>query len=213
MDSGSVMNGTPHTNHDRQPVQNGVNGANGVVQADKGKGKESMANGAPGAVSKPAELPEGIQHITEGFFPLGHIIKRQAQRTLHELGDTIDQLAKMPISGASTNGNAKDVDDTSEENIAKKMTWIEFARRNHDNWIKVAVITEWSKRAKDVGKLIDLNNHLMGERWAYDAALDHIIQIRRGLPQARVPTPDLKTAHYALTTGRAPWMPEVRVFH
>lgn len=158
-----------------------------------------------------------IVHITQGYIPLSKVLTRLAQSTHNALQDQIAALAKMPLPTAAMNGNStvpnSDVEDGSGENIAKKTSILNFAMREHRKWVKALVITEWSRKADMVSKLIDLRFHLQGQEVLFSGALDVMGHVKRDLTFARMPSPDLKTALQVLSTGEAAWMPDVGFAH
>lgn len=220
------------TDHDRRPA---VNGINGVTNApDKGKVKSVANNGgvtqnggeagsrqqnlpmpqpSNDQPSRMNDLPEEIIHITQGFVPLSLLLTRLAQVTHNSVQDKIAELVKMPIPAAAINGSvshgASSPDDTSGENLRKKANLLHFIQDMHAKWVKALVIMEWSRKSEMVSKLIDLKFHVDQQRILYDAALDNIVNVKRDLTFARMPSPDLKTALQILSTGSAPWMPDV----
>lgn len=159
------------------------------------------------------DLPSDIVHITQGFIPLSALLTRLAQVTHNSLQDKVAELAKMPIPATALNGNAvhstNNADDTSNENLRKKGALLHFAQDMHAKWVKALVITEWSRKSEMVSKLIDLKFHIDQQRILYDASLDNMVNVKRDLTFARMPSPDLKTALQVLSTGTAPWMPDV----
>lgn len=159
------------------------------------------------------DLPEEIVHITHGFVPLSLLLTRLAQVTHNSLQDKMAELAKMPLPATAVNGNsaAGGLDDSSSENLRKKGNLASFAQDLHGKWLKALVITEWSRKSEMVSKLIDLKFHIDQQRILYDASLDNIVNVKRDLTFARMPSPDLKTALQVLSTGKAPWMPDVSV--
>ncbi|XXG94076.1 mediator complex subunit [Hypoxylon texense] len=216
-------NGTfaPQSTSDRQ------NGALVGPGPGDSKGTSAMINGEEnGDGAKPAQpqrlntnpsrmndLPDEIQHVTMGFVPLGLLLSRLAQKTHNQLGDEIMALAKIQLPATAVNGNSAHVgaaaDDTSPENLTKKSRLLNFVQEKHAEWVKLAVITRWSRNAESVSKLIDLMGLLRQQQAKYLEILDHIITIKSGLAFARLPNPDLHTAHYVLSTGTAPWMPDL----
>ncbi|KAI0200303.1 mediator complex subunit MED14 [Astrocystis sublimbata] len=224
---GAVMmdSGASHlqsTNHDR----NNGSFANGVRETPNGvaaHGDESTASGAHSALngsqtpisaaSRMNDLPDEIQHITQGFVPLGVFLSRLAQQTHNQLGDEIAALAKMPMPSSAMNGNLATsdafMDDNSPENLNKKVRLLSFVQERHGEWVKALVIANWSRKAEPVSKLIDLMHHIQKTRAYYQGSLDYMINIKRDLTYARIPTPDLRTALQVLSTGQAPWMPEL----
>lgn len=158
------------------------------------------------------DLPDEIVHITQGFIPLSALLTRLTQVTHNSLQDTITEMAKMPLPATVTNGvssHSTANDDLSTENLRKKETLLNFAQDHHAKWVKALVITEWSRKTDKVSKLIDLKFHLDQQRMLFDVAVDNLVNIKRDLTYARMPSPDLKTALQTLSTGSAPWMPDV----
>lgn len=157
-------------------------------------------------------LPPEIAHITQGYMSLSTLLKRLSARTHEDLKTKITQLSHMPIPSSALNTNGAhmtSVDDNSTENLAKKLALLNFAQSTHADWVKALVITNWSRRSEDVSKTIDLKIYLDQQKSMYDMAIHEMSEVKRSLPYARVPNPDLKTALQVLSTGEAPWMPEV----
>ncbi|KAI1310463.1 mediator complex subunit MED14 [Xylaria venustula] len=217
------------TNHDRNngPLTNGARDSpNGLVSHAGSQGaidKNVAPNGdlahagdsqssAP-LISRMNDLPDEIQHITQGFVPLSVLLSRLAQQTHNQLGDEIMALAKMPVPSSTMNGNMVNADvssdDNSLENLNKKVRLLNFVQERHGEWVKALIIANWSRKAEPVSKLIDLMHHINKTRAIYQGSLDYMINIRRDLTYARIPNPDLRTALHVLSTGQAPWMPEL----
>jgi mediator of RNA polymerase II transcription subunit 14 len=206
----SNINNGPLTNGDRDHANGGVShGDQGAVGANAALN----ANGSQSLVSRMNDLPDEIQHITQGFVPLNILLSRLAQQTHNQLADEIMALAKMPLPPSAMNGNAANgdvsLDDNSPESLNKKVRLLKFVQERHAEWIKALVICHWSRRAQDVSKLIDLMHHINKTRSIYQASLDFMINIKRDLTFARIPNPDLNTALQVLSTGQAPWMPDL----
>ncbi|KAJ6445617.1 mediator-RNA polymerase II transcription subunit 14 [Purpureocillium lavendulum] len=218
------------TDHDRDLAVNGVNGAGAAsheqTAPDKGKAPATdshhdVVNGgevvkaAPPAdqPSRMNDLPEEIVHITQGFVPLSLFLTRLAQVSHNSLQEKVAELVKMPIPSAAVNGNStynsSGPDDGSTENLRKKASLATFAQDMHGKWLKALVIAEWSRKAGAVSKLIDLKFHIDQQRVLYDATLDNVVNLKRDLTFARMPSPDLKTALQVLSTGSAPWIPDL----
>ncbi|KAI6502084.1 mediator complex subunit [Pyricularia oryzae] len=158
------------------------------------------------------DLPDEIVHITENFLSLNQLLSRLAQRSHNELEDTIRSLAKKPLPmPPMLNGNAdhNTIEDLSNENLDKKVTLLKFAQEQHAKWVKALVITDWSKKASTLSKLIDLKVHMHTQMEKYDFVLDRMMHNKRNLAYARLPSPDLKTALEVLANGDAPWMPDL----
>ncbi|KAH8675385.1 mediator complex subunit MED14 [Xylariales sp. PMI_506] len=227
-----IQNGLP-TNHDRD-TNGSINGSNSFASqtpADKSNGvsegrrdvggddgKEMVngpltASGGGTSSSRMNDLPDEIQHITQGYIPLGLLLSRLAQRTHNQLQSKILELAKMPAPAAAVNGSTPHSgappDDASVENLTKKASLLNFIQDTHGRWVKALVIAAWSRKASTVSKLIDLYNLIGTESRTYAQALDYMINIKRDLSFARLPNPDLRTALQVLSTGEASWMPDL----
>ncbi|KAI1486963.1 mediator complex subunit MED14-domain-containing protein [Biscogniauxia mediterranea] len=195
----------------------GNTGVNGMVNGNENGHSAGIDSDQPQrsvhGSSRMNDLPDEIQHITQGYVPLGVLLSRLAQQTHNQLSDEIMALAKMPVSASAVNGNSAHGDaafeDASAENLSKKVRLLNFVQEKHAEWVKALVIANWSRKAEPVSKLIDLMHHINMQRKKYDDALDYMINIKRDLTFARVPNPDLKTALYVLATGTAPWMPDL----
>ena len=119
----------------------------------------------------------------------------------------------MPIPASALHAGASGLtegDDASPENVAKKKALLSFAQSTHADWVKVLVVTNWSRRSEDVSKTIDLKVYTDTQKSLYDMAIHEMAELKRGLAPARVPNPDLKTGLAVLSTEKASWMPEVR---
>ncbi|OTB02317.1 hypothetical protein M426DRAFT_198283 [Hypoxylon sp. CI-4A] len=185
-------------------MTNGNGAGDGVIAA-----QPQRVNTNP---SRMNDLPDEIKHITDGFVPLGLLLSRLAQKTHNQLADEIVALSKMPAPTPAVNGNAAHggaiADDTSTENLGKKARLLNFVQERHAEWVKAAVITRWSRNAHNVSKLIDLMWVINSQRITYDRTIHTMAENKRNLTFARLPNPDLGTAHQVLSSGTAPWMPE-----
>lgn len=191
-------------------VPNGLNGS--FVDSSR------LQNGGGDAIPQDLQerfnqLPPEIAHITQGYLPLSKLLSRLAQKTHNDLSSTILELSQMPIPSSAVNGNTSHmitVEDSSAENLAKKLRMLKFTQDAHTEWTKALVITGWSRRAEDVSRTIDLKIHLDNQTQFYDNAVYDLGEVKKGLIHARLPNPDLPTALEVLTTGKASWMPDVR---
>ncbi|POS85131.1 hypothetical protein EPUL_003911 [Erysiphe pulchra] len=167
------------------------------------------------SMGKNNDLPPEILHITQGYISLKTLIARLAQKTHRDLLKTVIDLAQMPTPTLKANSNGTQVitvDDTSTENLAKKLRILKFVTEAHEAWTKALVITGWSRKAEDVSKIIDLKVHLDARLQDYVAAIDQMAHDKRGYIHARLPNPDIKTALEVMETGKASWMPEVGLY-
>ncbi|KAL3419037.1 Mediator of RNA polymerase II transcription subunit 14 [Phlyctema vagabunda] len=198
----------PHQN--MTPTSPGMpNGFNGPsADASSQRQTQGGANLNPGI----DELPPEIVHLTEGYIPLSRVLTRLAQTTHNTLTSKILELAQMQVPTSAVNGGPSAVtmaEGNSVENVQKKLRLLGFAQDAHADWTKVLVLTEWSRKAVDVSKIIDLRLFLQGQNHAYVNAIDEMSFLKRDLAQARIPNPNLKTALEVLSTGKASWMPEL----
>lgn len=195
-------------------TQNGSLGK-GLVHSPSDDGAKSI-NAYPSLAKDIAadliRLPPELRHITEGLISLPTLLARRAQVSHNSLNSMIQTLAEMPSPPAAVNGNHISGlgDQSTIDNIKKKVALLQWAEKEHADWVKVLVITSWSRVADDVGKLIDLKVRADEDRLHYDWAVDTLVELKRSLIHARIPNPDLKTALEILTTGQASWMPDVR---
>lgn len=219
------VNGTSHTSEKIQdkgkgrvePQQNMTPTSPTVPNGLNGNFMESSQHQNGGGDAIPADmqdrvnqLPPEIAHITQGYMPLSKLLSRLAQKTHNDLSKTILELAQMSAPASVVNGLHKSAaDDTSQENLNKKLRLVKFAQDAHTEWTKALVITGWSRRAEDVSRTIDLKIHLDSQGQFYESAIYELSEIKKGLIHARLPNPDLKTALEVLTTGKASWMPDV----
>jgi mediator of RNA polymerase II transcription subunit 14 len=214
---------------------NGVNGGSvkREISPDKGKGLlANMASGGDGSAmdvdsgpqggpvgalpaghySSMDDLPDEIQHITADIQSLGFVISRLAQFSHGQLQEQILSLASKPLPQAITNGNANyqatGAEDTSAESIEKKLSLLKFIQGLHTRWVKALVITEWSKKAGEVSRLIDIRSHLAKKVEEINQVFFDLVNTKRDLHWAKVPSPDLKTALEVLSSGEVTWMPE-----
>lgn len=202
-------------------VREGATAAGRELSPESG-GKKKMGDGTAMDVgsdwqglslSKMDELPDELQHITTGILPLDVILTRLAQFSHAMLQDQILTLASKPLPQSLPNGNASyqptGAEDTSPESVEKKVLFLNFIQELHTKWVKTLVITEWSKKADQVGKLIDIRSHLIAKLELFNSGFWDMIKTKQDMLWAKVPSPDLKTALEVLATGEASWMPDV----
>lgn len=193
---------------------NGSNDGLSLQQPDDSLKKEDDDHVARSKnLSKMGALPPEIKHITEGFLSLPRLLARRAQVSHNTMIQMIQTMSEMPLTLPQTNGftDASRPDDTSVDNMKKKVQFLKYAEKEHADWVKALVITSWARVSDDVRKLIDLKVHIDTERLYYDFALDRMVEVKRNLIHARLPNPDLRTALETLSTAKASWMPDVRL--
>ncbi|RFU32456.1 hypothetical protein B7463_g3889, partial [Scytalidium lignicola] len=197
----------------RSPAASTVpNGLDGSFDDTARRTNHAVESRSQNITERINELPPELVHITQGYLPLSRLLTRLAQQTHNGLSSKIMEVAQMPMHAAGVNGNGVHTpatDDNSVENVNKKLRLLTFAQETHANWTKALVLTEWSRKAEDVSKIIDLKVHLDKQRSFYDIAIHEMMEMKRSLIHARVPNLDLKTALEVLSTGKAPWMPDL----
>ncbi|OIW34566.1 MED14-domain-containing protein [Coniochaeta ligniaria NRRL 30616] len=159
------------------------------------------------------DLPDEIQHITAQSMPLGLLLSRLAQISHNHLQELIAELATRPVAQNSAVNGAPDyrtttAEDTSPESLEKKRLLLEFIQNLHTRWVKALVITEWSRKAEPVGRLIDVKNYIEQQLAHFTQQAYAIADVKKQLIFARLPSPDLKTALEVLSSGDVSWMPE-----
>ncbi|PWY69170.1 mediator of RNA polymerase II transcription subunit 14 [Aspergillus sclerotioniger CBS 115572] len=151
--------------------------------------------------------PPDLPHITQGFFPFSKLINRSVQQCWNDLSDMITELAEMQVnpheyhpSPVPTSG--KYPGNQPPDNTRKKLRMLEFSHAKRAEFIKLLVLSQWSRQAADVSKLIDIQNFIRARHQAYTGALQCVGDMKRDLVQAQVANPDLKTALEVLSKGK-----------
>lgn len=191
------------------PDGTSTNGGHVVTNGLAGSLSNGTTHGAP--ADSPNAVPPEIDHVVGNYMPLSRLFQRTAQECFNNLNDTITALAALPatqpaIRNALTNGA---VNTAAVPNSEKKLKWLHFANNNREKFIKLLVLLQWSRRIGEVSKLIDLVVWANNQIQYYDAASHFMGEIKRGLHQAKVPSPDIQTAIEVLTLGRSERMPEL----
>lgn len=187
-----------------------VNGASRNVDALNQHSKAFTDKTGETVPAAPFELP----HITQGFFPFGALVNRAAQQCWNDLSELITELAAIQVPpqespAAATPTNGKVIGNQSSENVHKKVRLLEFAHAKRAEFIKLLVLSQWSRQAADVSRLIDLQGFIRTRHQAYAAALQYVGEMKRDLVRAQVANPDLKTALEVLSKGRVVSLPDV----
>lgn len=208
----ALPNGVRPTNGgDALPNGTYVNG----ISADPIENKPQLANGIENLIN--GQLPPEIEHITYGYIPLSRLISRLAQETFNNLTDVIDEISTPGASEAASHSgfssnqiNGNRVVDSRNSDILKRQRMLEWAQQRRDDFIKILVLSQWSRQAEQVGKCIDLNVWLGTQRRTYNDAVAWVGEFKRVVEHTKLPNPDLKTALEALSLGKASWLPDVR---
>ncbi|KAK4147698.1 mediator complex subunit MED14-domain-containing protein [Dichotomopilus funicola] len=181
--------------------------------------------------AKMEEAADEVEHITTDLIPLSLLLSRLAQYSHMKLQEFILEAASKPLPDHALNGNAKGAigginghmntnanggikapspfhEDTSAESLEKKTMALKFMQDLHSRWVKALVITEWSRNAEEVGRLIDLRTHLAQKLERLGHTFWEMVQVKTSMDFAKIPSPDLKTALEVLSTGAVHWMPD-----
>jgi len=185
------------------------------MPADPIESKPQLANGIENLIN--GQLPPEIEHITYGYIPLSRLISRLAQETFNNLTDVIDEISTTGAAEATNNSgfpsnqiNGNRGVDSRNSDILKRQRMLEWAQQRRDDFIKILVLSQWSRQAEQVGKCIDLNVWLGTQRRTYNDAVAWVGEFKRVVEHTKLPNPDLKTALEALSLGKASWLPDVR---
>ncbi|KAF9636250.1 Mediator complex subunit Med14 [Lasiodiplodia theobromae] len=178
---------------------------------------KAITNGAASLSQSPAanhsQLPPELTHFTEFYMPFGKLVERVAQETNVSLGELLDKMSNLQVSPAPVmngiNGHAMNgATPQSRDNEEKKTLMLNWAWGEREKFIKLLVLSKWSRNCDDVSKMIDLNAWLTEQMNHYEEAPKWIGQLKLNMDPAKAPNPDLKTALEVLSTGKAPWMPD-----
>lgn len=210
--TGGNENGTAYKNGDHG-LANGTdaNGTSSDALEIQRKPSYAIAN----VIS---QLPPEIEHITTGFLPLSTLIARLVQETFNGLTDVINEMSDMQVPQAShhthfnsskpqVNGNG--AGNSNQVNVQKKLRMLEFAQNRRAQFIKLLVLSQWSRQAEEVSKVIDTRSWLASQGRIFDEAIHWMGEMKRILIPIKMPNPDIRTALEALSLGRAPRLPDL----
>lgn len=184
---------------------NGSVHVNGVGRAVDALNQQIILDGT---VPAAPELP----HITEGFFPLGTLINRAVQQCWNGLSELITELAAVQIStepSPPSMTNGKSLGNQSAENVQKKIRLLQFAHTRRAEFIKLLVLSQWSRQAAEVNRLIDIQGFIRERHQAYTDAIQYVGAMKCQLVRAQMANPDFKTALEVLCNGRVAALPDV----
>ncbi|KAL9613599.1 MAG: hypothetical protein Q9167_001881 [Letrouitia subvulpina] len=149
--------------------------------------------------------PPEIQHITFGYLPFSALITRLVQDTFNSLNDMVNDMADLPMPLINGVGGS----NLSQTNIQKKITMLSFCQERRAQLIKVLVLSQWSRQAESISKVIDMRVWLDGQRRLYDDACLWMGELKRILGPVKVPNTDLQSALEPLSLGTASWLPDL----
>lgn len=214
--SNEAPNGSPGSFGDSMKPDQTSSFINGAVRANgTGREFEGLSQHAKARNSNSTEVapePFELLHITEGFYPLGVLVHRAVQQCWNDLSELITELAAIHVPSdysAASLSSGKPSGNLSPENVQKKMRILDFAHAKRAEFIKLLVLSQWSRQAAEVRQLIDVSSFIRTRQQAYDVAVQHVGGMKRGLVLAQVANPDLRTALEVLAKGRVRSLPDV----
>lgn len=198
-------------------LSNGVQMSNGVNLGGAGNTSAQVAKAASQALTRITEMPPEIQHITQDFIPLAKLINRSVQQTFNGLTELVNELADTEAEQISqsiqVNGrpipNGVPASHQSEKSRHEKKRIVEWADDQRKWFIKLLVLSQWSRSVGDIGKVIDLYAWINSQKFQYEMAAFSMGELRRNLAAAQLPNPDLATALEVLSTGKVSALPDV----
>jgi mediator of RNA polymerase II transcription subunit 14 len=189
--------------------------SNGPVHVN-GTGREAdSSNQLSKATQRMEELtitPYEIPHITQGFFSFGTLVNRAVQNCWNELSELISELAtiQVPPDHSTAHGAiGKSPGNQSAQNMHKKLKILEWGHAKRAEFIKLLVLSDWSRQASEVSRLIDIQGFIRTRHQAYSNAMNFLGVMKQDLVRAQVANPDLKTALEVLAKGRVASLPDV----
>lgn len=196
---------------------NGLDAHTDTAVSNANPGKLAV-DGASTAVATPimvqqAQLPPDIAHVgPEAYHALSKLLARIAQECYNGLEDTLHKMSGLALAKQANGMNGVASQDNPEVNKRKKLLLLKFAQENRAKFIKLLVLTEWGqKSAVDIGKVIDLYSWAKEQAAHMDFADEQVNQIKILSAYARENNPDIRTALEVLATGKASWIPTVRM--
>ena len=156
--------------------------------------------------------PPELQHVDQGFVPFRIVVERIAQETHNTMEELIMALSDPefpPTYEKDDRGHdilSRVLDDA---NTTKKNRLWDFAQLWRSKFIKLMVLSQWSRNAAAVSKIIDIHNFIFTQRMNYGLVLFWMKELKRILVPDKLPAPDLKTAIEVLTTGKVAGGPNV----
>ncbi|KAI4247528.1 MAG: hypothetical protein L6R40_001476 [Gallowayella cf. fulva] len=195
----------------KRTVENDQHGGSPLVNGARGGASANQTSGDPTAFKTSAlenpstQLPPEIMHITQGYLPLSELITRLVQETFNGMSAVINDMSQlqMPQVNGSAPANPPPV------NVQKKLSLLEFAQDRRAKFIKILVLSQWSRQAESISRVIDLKVWLNTQNRQYDEACSWMGALKRMMALERMPNPDLKTALEALSLGKVLGLPDL----
>ena len=151
--------------------------------------------------------PPEIEHITQGFLSLSTVAQRAAQEAHNATEELIAALAD-PYPSEQNGPWPKVPPDDGPDALKKYRLW-DFVHVWRSKFIKLLVLSQWTRNAEAVSKIIDINQFIFTRKTDYREAINWMAELKRSLLNHKIPTPDLKTAIELLSSGKAAWVSDV----
>ena len=129
--------------------------------------------------------PPPIPHITANMIPLNVVLERISLDAYNK----IREYFKFMESG-------------TQSDVEKKRQLLELLVSIRENFLRLYVISKWSKNHKEISKLIDIFAWLREQNQAIINTIMSFGAIKSSLIGAKLPEPDLMTSLEVLLTGR-----------
>lgn len=192
---------------------NGTSQENGVLTNGVSHHLTNGDQAAPALSDDPANrLPPELEHFSDSYVPFGKLLERMAQQAYFDLNETIDAMADMRVQDQppAVNGtSSQPTNDTSSTSVDKKLRLMNYAQNQKDRFIKALVLADWGRNMDDMNKLIELCMWLRQQDEMSHLAADGIMRLKHNMIAAKMPNPNIEGALQVLSTGKAPWMPDL----
>lgn len=232
----SAMNGDPNKDHDHaiegsqklgdtfDKSSHPTFAMEGLMENGAQDGDAILANGVnhkvvedikmPSAeeLEQSSRLPPELEHFTESYVPFGTLLERLAQQAYFDLNETIDGMADTAVQPQVNGAGAQSghaAPDSSSTSVDKKLRLMNYAQNQKDRFIKALVLADWGRNMDDMNKLIELTMWLRRQDEMTQAASDGILGLKHNMIAAKMPNPNIEGALELLSTGKAPWMPDL----
>ncbi|KAJ8102525.1 mediator complex subunit MED14-domain-containing protein [Lipomyces tetrasporus] len=129
------------------------------------------------------EVYPSIPHISENFIPLSVVASRLVENTYSEL---VNILETLPAANDTT----------------KKRKFLNFLIHTRQQYIKLLVLTQWSRNARDISKVIDVVSWLSGQKNCFSNVVWSLQAVKHDLGSARLRNPDIATALEVFVLGK-----------
>lgn len=110
--------------------------------------------------------PPSIPHITENFIPLSVVVTKLVESTFTDL---VNLLETLPASN----------------DLTKKRKLFTFLIHSRQQYIKLLVLGQWAKNAKDISTVIDVVAWLNGQANCFSNVVMQLQMVKQGLGGAR----------------------------